>query len=259
MRTRATLDELLARPGRVLGSWSQIASPDLVETLGRAGFAFTIIDCEHGAFGIETAAALIRAADAAAIAPLVRIPRGDAVMAGKALDAGAVGVLAPGVESAAEAQALCAATRFAPGGSRGACPIVRAAGHSLQPWDAFVAQQDGNGLLVMLETAAAIEQCEAIVAVEGIKAVVAGPFDLSVSCGLEGDYRHPRVQAALERVLGAAMAHAVPLVMPVFAPDEPTLRELVGYWSARGVRHFAVGADKIFFAQAAARFRAWAS
>jgi 4-hydroxy-2-oxoheptanedioate aldolase len=258
-RLRTTLDELHQRQGRVLGTWTQIAHADLIDALGAAGYHFTIIDTEHGAFGIETAESLIRACEAAALVPLVRVPRGDTTSIYKALDAGAAGVLVPSIESADEAQAAVDAATFAPRGRRGACPIVRAANHSALPWRAFASRQAGNGVLLMVETAAGLEHCEAICAVPGVKALVVGPFDLSVSLGHGGDVQAAAVQEGVQRLIAAARAAALPVWMPVFSPDETVLSADIKRWGAQGIRHFAIGADKIIVSAALARYLAAAA
>lgn len=253
----STLDALLARDGTVVGTWSQLATADAIDVLGAAGYHFTIIDCEHGAFGIETAEGLIRAAEAAGVVPLVRVPRGDTVATCKALDAGAAGVLAPSVESADEARAMVAATRFAPEGTRGACPIVRAAAHSATAWSAFVDAQRGNGLVAMIETAAGVAAADAICAVPGLKAVLVGPFDLSVSIGRAGEVDAPEVLAAIDRVLAAAACAQRPVIFPVFAAQRDAFAAQLARWRARGLRHVVVGADKIMLTQAARAYRGW--
>lgn len=259
MRARSTLDELLQRDGRVLGTWTQIAHADLIDALGIAGYDFTIIDTEHGAFGIETAESLIRACEAAGVVPLVRVPHGDTTSIYKALDAGAAGVLVPSIESVDEAQAMVDAATFAPRGRRGACPIVRAADHSAAQWRGFAEQQAGNGVLLMLETAAGLDQCEAICAVPGVKALVIGPFDLSVSLGHAGNVQAAQVQEAVQRLIAAARAVALPVCMPVFSPDEAQLAADIARWSSQGIRHFAIGADKIIVSSALARYLAAAT
>jgi 4-hydroxy-2-oxoheptanedioate aldolase len=252
---RITLDDLHAHSGAVIGTWSQMASGDVIDALGAAGYHFTIIDTEHGAFGIETAEQMIRACEAAGLAALVRVPRGDTTALYKSLDAGAAGVVLPSVASADEAQRLVAAARFAPEGQRGACPIVRAADHSAQPWPAFTARQQGTGVIAMIETAEGLAQCEAICATPGLKALMLGPFDLSVSLGEAGNVKAASVQAALDRLIAAAQAARLPVWMPVFSADETVLRADIAHWQARGIRHFAIGADKIVLAQALARYR----
>lgn len=248
-----------ADEGLVLGTWTQFSDPAFIDLLGAAGYAFTIIDGEHGSFGLETAAALIRACDAARIAPLVRVPRGDTSWIGKALDAGAAGIVSPGCESADEASALTRALRFAPHGTRGACPIVRAAGHSLAPWPRVVAAQDDLLSIALIETPQGVANCEAIVATPGLGGVMAGPFDLSVAMGCGGDVEHAAVRQALDRVLAAARAARVPAWMPVFAAERDALQSQVRRWAQHGVRHFVVGADKIVAGHALVEYRRWSS
>jgi 4-hydroxy-2-oxoheptanedioate aldolase len=259
MKTRATLDALLRKSGRVLGTWTQFADPDLIDALGHAGFDYTIIDCEHGPFGIETAAQLIRACEAAGIAPLVRVPKGDTVSCYKALDAGAAGILAPCMESAEEALRMVDSTRFAPYGERGACPIVRSAHHSAAAWKDFAQQQEGVGLIAMIESPEGVSQATAICATPGLKAVMLGPFDLSVAMGHAGDHQHPKVQQAMAQVLVAAHMAGCPVFVPVFAPEQAALQDQMGRWAALGIRYFAVGADKIIVSHAMAQYRQWAA
>jgi 4-hydroxy-2-oxoheptanedioate aldolase len=259
MKKRLTLDDLLSRSGRVLGTWTQFTDPDVIDVLGQTGFDFTIIDCEHGAFGIETAVQLIRACEAAGIAPLVRVPKGDTVSAYKALDAGAAGVLAPNVQDAQEAQRMVDAARFAPQGARGACPIVRAAGHSAAAWQQFAGQQDQVGVVAMIESPEGVSSAKAICATPGLKAIMLGPFDLSVAMGHVGNHQHPEVQTAIEKVLAAAQAAHCPVMMPVFSAEQASLQTQLAHWGGKRIRHFAVGADKIIVAHAFAQYRSWAA
>jgi 4-hydroxy-2-oxoheptanedioate aldolase len=119
-------------------------------------------------------------------------------------------------------------------------------------WRDFVAAQQGNGLIAMIETPDGVAAADAICETPGVKAVLLGPFDLSVAMGHEGEVRASAVQAALERVVAAARAAGMPLWMPVFCSDVPQFRAQLARWRAHGVRHFAIGADKIFLAQALA-------
>jgi 4-hydroxy-2-oxoheptanedioate aldolase len=251
---RRSFQDLLAK-GSSLGTWSQIMSPEIVDMLGAAGLDFAIVDCEHGAFGIETAENLVRACDAAGLAPLVRAPSPDPSFVGRALDAGAAAVVMPGIATATQARAAVAAARFAPEGTRGACPCVRAGGHFITDWRAYVgAQGRETGVMALVETVEGLQNIEAICATEGLLALVIGPFDLSVSLGLQGDYRHADVQAAIDRMLAAAKASALPVIAPIFNPDIAEARRQQAEWRAKGVSHFVVGTDKIIFADAVRRY-----
>lgn len=243
----------LGRPA--LGTWTQVPSAELVDMLGAAGLDFTIVDCEHGAFDLAQAEGLFRACDAAGIAPLARAPMLDPGWIARALDAGAEAVVVPGLASAEAARAAVAATRFAPEGTRGACPCVRAGGHFIRDWRAHEAAERAKGVIALVETAEGIAQAEAICATPGLRGLLAGPFDLSVSLGLHGDYRHPRVEAAMDRLAGAARANGLPLIAPVFDPDTAEAQRQRDAWTERGASMFAIATDKILFTTAVAHYR----
>jgi 4-hydroxy-2-oxoheptanedioate aldolase len=252
---RHSFPDLLALPRPALGTWSQIASEECVDMLGGAGLDFTIIDCEHGAFGIETAERLIRACDANGLVPLVRVLAADPALVGQALDAGAAAVVVPGVASAAEARMLVAATRFAPEGTRGACPCVRAGHHFIRDWRAYAGRQRAEvGVVALVETRAGLDAIEDICAVEGLLALLIGPFDLSVSLAHAGDYLHPEVQQAIDRMMEAAKFNSLPVIAPIFNPDAAEARRQQEAWIARGAHSFVIGTDKILFADAVRRY-----
>ncbi|MBN8535187.1 MAG: hypothetical protein J0L51_13985 [Rhizobiales bacterium] len=241
----------LIRQGHSLGTWSQVASAEMIDMLGAARLDFTIVDCEHGAFGIETAENLFRACDANGLVPIVRAPSPDAGFVGRALDAGAAAVVLPQIASAAQARARVAAARFAPEGTRGACPCVRAGGHFIPDWRGYAQRQrHETGVIALVETAEGLAEIEAITKVEGLLALLIGPFDLSVSLGHEGDYRAPAVQDALARMVKAAHAASLPVIAPIFNPDLAEARRQQAEWQAQGVRHIVFGTDKIVFADA---------
>lgn len=255
--SRRTFQDLLALGRPAIGTWSQIRAEEVLDMLGAAGLDFTILDCEHGAFGLETAERLIRACDANGLVPIVRAPSVDTLFIGNAFDAGAAAVLVPAVSTAEQARAIVAASRFAPEGTRGACPCVRAGDHFVRDWRAYAGRQRAEALvLALIETRAGLEACEEICATEGLGGVLIGPFDLSVSLGHAGDYRHAEVQTGLDRIVAAARANGLPVIVPVFDPDPTEARRQGEAWLARGATMLAVGTDKIMLADAARRYRA---
>jgi len=238
--------DILNAPQGAFGTWTQIASPELLDMLGTAHFDFTIIDAEHGSFGFETVEALIRGCRANGLAPLVRVPSIDAVWIGKCLDMGAAAIVVPGIASADDAQRAIAATRFAPQGTRGACPCVGAGDHYITDWPAFRMRQHADpGVIALVETQAGLDAIDAICACPGLRALLIGPFDLSVSLGFDGNYQAPVVRDAIETMITAAHRHALSVMMPVFSPETASARRQVDDWRGRGVRLFVVGTDKI--------------
>jgi len=155
---------------------------------------------------------------------------------GAVLDVGADGVLVPRVHSAADAAAVVDAARFAPDGSRGANPYVRAADFSAGPeWFAEANRQ--VAVMIMVEGVAAVSGVTEILKVPGLDGVFLGPVDLSHSLGVPGQVEHPAVVDTLERVAGLAGAGGVGA--GVFAADPAR----VPLWWRRGVPMVACGVD----------------
>jgi len=191
----------------LLGTFLRIKSPELVEIMGYAGFDFVIIDCEHGAIGIESLTHLVRAAESAGISPLVRVACNRDIDIFKALDAGAEGILIPRVGSVAEAERAVAAAKFAPEGKRGACPRVRAAHYTATASDAYFAgSNETTCLIVLIESPEGAAAVPDILQVKGIDAILVGASDLSHAAGVPGQLDHPLVQAKIDGMIAAAAA-----------------------------------------------------
>jgi 4-hydroxy-2-oxoheptanedioate aldolase len=245
------LADIFGPRARTFGTWSQIHSPEVIDMLGLNGFDFIVIDCQHGPFGIETAERMARAAGASGLAAAVRVSRLDEVEILKALDAGISHVVVPDVTSAAQAERAVAATRFAPHGMRGACPCVRSGGHFVRDWRDYAEQEEARtGAVALVESVDGLKEIEAIADTPGLAALMAGPFDLSVSMGLRGDWRAAPVRDALRRLVAAGRERGLPVVMPVFSPDPDECRDLVHGWTEEGVTCFMLGSDKILIANA---------
>jgi 4-hydroxy-2-oxoheptanedioate aldolase len=202
---------------QLIAAWLDLGSPATAELTAAAGFDAVIVDLEHGA-GDEAAA---RGQIAAAGGPvLVRTPEGGA-QAGRMLDAGAAGVIFPRVGSAGEARELAAAVRYA--GGRGVSPFARSnrwgagGGAWREEADAAVA------CLVQIERASALDDAEAIAALDDVDALFMGPADLSNDLGLAPDLAGAELRAAAERIAGAAAAQgkaaAIHLPGPELAAD----------------------------------------
>src|SRR5690606_35051870 len=137
--------------------------------------------------------------------PFARVPNLDKSIIGRVLDLGARGIVLPHASIERSEQALRYA-RYAPAGTRSACPMIRAAGYMPADWPLFAEQSNSNvHVIPLIEDMKGLEECEVILATDGVDMVFVGPFDLSISMGLPGaDYRHPRMQSALARITRAA-------------------------------------------------------
>ncbi|GAA5236689.1 HpcH/HpaI aldolase family protein [Verticiella sediminum] len=247
--------------GRLLaGPVMQVASPELIEMAGAAGFDFVWIDCEHGAFHLETAVHMLRAADAVGLTALVRVPDQTPSLIMRVLDAGAQGVVVPNVSDGAQAQAVVDAARYRQdGGSgrRGACPGTRASWHQTEDWPAFSRQANADVLVwVLIESPAAVRNIDEILQVPHLDGVALGPFDLAHDMGFPGEVDHPEVQASLDEVVNRAQERGVEVIASLFSPDPQGMARERARWAARGIRLFSIGSDRRLIVRAMRERRA---
>ena len=240
------LGDLLAGDRPAIGTWNQIPAPEVIDLIGWSGFDFAVIDCEHGAFGLREAEAQARACDAVNLAPVVRAPCADPVWIGRALDAGIPHVLVPDVRDPGTLAACVARTRFAPRGTRGACPCVRSGRHVVRDWPDYARTQEvETGILALIESVEGLNALDELLNVGGVACWMLGPFDLAVSMGREGDWRHPEVGAALEDAADQILKRGGILSIPVFAEDPEECQALAERWINQGARLILIGTDKI--------------
>lgn len=237
------------KKGMAIGTFIQNNSPENCEIAANAGLDFVIIDMEHGSFGIEAAANMIRAAEAAGAAPFIRIAEYSRSTVLKALDAGAVGILVPNASSAAHVQEVVAATQYAPLGTRGACPCVRSTAHGMREWNACTEWASANIMVVaLIETKEGLENFAEIVQVKGLSAVGVGQFDLSMSMGLDGDHQHPDVVRKQNEMNALALANGVDVLGAIFDSEPAAVQASVARWRGHGARMLAISGDRFALA-----------
>ncbi|MGV9800892.1 HpcH/HpaI aldolase family protein [Mycobacterium sp. NPDC003449] len=230
------------------GTWVQTRSAEACEAAAATGFDFVVVDMQHGPHSVSEAATLLRGIHAYGASPVVRLPDSSPRLVGHLLDAGAHGILAPDLRTADDARAVVEAARYAPDGTRGACPTVPATAHGAIPWAEYRSWADEQVMVWgLIETPDAVENIEKIVAT-GLHAVVLGPFDLAMALGLDGDVTHPDVVAGLARVTAAATAAGVETVAVLF--DEVTrIADGAQAWLDRGCRIITASSDRWCLAQ----------
>jgi 4-hydroxy-2-oxoheptanedioate aldolase len=191
-----------------LGAWCMIPTSLTAEILAKGGFDWVLVDMQHGCMDYQTAVEMIRAIDLAEITPIVRVPWNEPGIVGRMLDAGAMGIVAPMINSVAEARQLVDACRYPPLGKRSLGPVRVGArdGMGYVP-----SANDRISVIPMIETAEALAAVEDIAAVAGVDALFVGPFDLSFSLGLPpGDNDgKPAFDNAISRVNAAAKARGI--------------------------------------------------
>lgn len=211
------------RNGRcTIGSWITLAHPAIAEIMARAGFDWLVVDMEHSVLTIREAEELIRIIDLCGVTPLVRLSANDPVQIKRVMDAGAHGVIVPMVNSAAEAKQAVAAVHYPPKGRRGV-GLARAQGYGTS-FDRYLDWVNrGPLVIVQIEHIDAVNNMEAILAVEGVDGFIIGPYDLSGSLGVPGEFDHPFMKNAMQRIetVKAASGKA-----PGIHVIEPNLDEL---------------------------------
>jgi 4-hydroxy-2-oxoheptanedioate aldolase len=189
-----------------------IPSPQLVEMVGRLGFDWVLIDCEHGTISLETVELLVMAAEVSGLTPIARPWRNseDAIL--RLMDRGVMGVQVPHVNTAADARRAVEAVKYHPLGKRGLAAGTRPAGYGLGVTAGEYVEWANRETLVcvQLEEAEALGNLGEILRVEGVDVFFVGPSDLSQSMGYPGQTSHPEVQAAIDgafaAIVGAAKA-----------------------------------------------------
>ncbi|MEV1129971.1 HpcH/HpaI aldolase/citrate lyase family protein [Agromyces sp. NPDC049794] len=240
-----TFAERLAASDRPLaGMWVCSGSPLIAEIAAGSGLDWLLIDGEHSPNSLESILAQLQAVAAYPATSLVRPPYGDVVTIKQYLDLGVQNLLVPMVDSAAHAAEMVRAVRYPPAGVRGVGSALARASRWNRVPEYLADAASTISLTVQIESAAAVEHVEEILAVDGVDAIFVGPSDLAASMGLLGQQEHPDVVAAAERCIQAAVAAGKPAGVNAFAPA------VADRYLDAGASFVLVGADVAMLARA---------
>lgn len=220
--------EALAAGDPQVGCWLTLGSADATEVAAGSGFDWLLIDMEHSPNDLTQVVGHLRAAQGGTAEPVVRVPWNEPVIVKRLLDQGARSLMFPNVQSAAEARAAVAATRYPPDGIRGVAGTSRATDYGRR---AGYAGRAGEELcvIVQLETGAAIEASAEIAAVPGVDGVFIGPNDLAASLGVMGQLAAPPLTDAIDRALAAARTAGKAVGILDFNPASASTRFGAGF------------------------------
>lgn len=194
-----TLKEKLRNKELTLGSWITLGHPAIAEMMAQAGFDWLTVDMEHSAITEHQAQQLIQTIELCGVTPLVRVGHNDPTIIKRVMDAGSHGVIVPMVNSREEAQRAVASVKYPPLGFRGV-GLARAQKYGADFEGYRQWNESQSVVIVQVEHIKAVENLEAILSVEGVDGFIVGPYDLSGSLGVPGQFDHPEVVAALDRV-----------------------------------------------------------
>ena len=250
-RSSAHLRGRWAQDQPVFGLWTGLADPAVAELEATSPFDYVCVDLQHGVSTFSELPHMLQAMRAAGRAPIVRVPVNEAATIMRALDTGACAALVPMVNSADDAARAVAACRFPPEGERSWGPMwgdVRDDG-ALPPEE----QNAASICIVMVETAAGMDDLEAIAAVPGLDGIYIGPNDLALSCGYGREtYRTSTdVDAMIQRIVDVCRDRGI--VAGLHCSDI----DMAAHWAARGARMLTAATDTTLLRGAISR--AWSA
>lgn len=221
-----------------IGSWITLGNTSIAEILAHAGYDWLVVDLEHTTISIEQAGELIRVIDLCGVAPLVRLTSNHPDQIKRVMDAGAHGIVVPMVNSVDDAVRAVASTRYAPQGIRGV-GLARAQKFGPGFSDYLKWQKDGPVVIVQIEHQDALDQLESIFSVPGVDGFIIGPYDLSCSMGMPGEFDRPEFKEAMNRILLTGLKMNFPAGLHIVEPDQSRLRQVI----AEGYRFIAYSVD----------------
>ena len=200
------LNDKRADGGKALGCWLHLASPIAAEIIALAGYDFVIIDHEHGPGHYLEATSMLQAVSATPAATLIRVPWNDSVHLKRALDTGVDGVVIPYVCTGEEAKRAVDGCFYPPAGSRGMAHVLcRASNYGMNAEEYARDLRQNLTIVCMIETPEGVRNIPAIAGVDGVGVVFIGPFDLSSSMGIAGNFDHPDYRSQLAEAEAAIL------------------------------------------------------
>ena len=208
-----------------IGSWMQIPHGSVAEIMGAAGYDWVAVDMEHGSVSVAQLPDLFRSLELGNTLPLVRVAEGAARDCQQALDAGAGGIIVPNIKSADHLIAVRDACRWPPAGKRGVgFSRANLFGGNFR---SYTEEAQAPLLVAMLEDVRALDELDSILAVEGLDAVLLGPYDLSASLHQTAKFNHPHYLRALKTILRKAQTFSIPLGIHVVEPSTTELKKRI--------------------------------
>jgi 4-hydroxy-2-oxoheptanedioate aldolase len=224
----------------VYSGWCTLGSPIVAESVAREGFVAVALDAQHGLWDAASVPAGIAAVHHTGATPIVRVPLNDFGFVSRALDLGAEAIIAPMINSAADARVFASVAKYPPLGERSWGPTRAMSLQGMSIATDYLREANAGTLtLAMIETPRALANADAIAATPGIDALFVGPYDLStsLSAGKAQDINAPEVDKAIDTICAAAVkAGKIP---GIYCRDAERARAM----TKRGFKFIAVGND----------------
>ena len=232
-----------------IGTWQQIPHASISEILGHAGYDWVAVDIEHGSVGVDQLPDLFRAIELGGTLPLARIAESKTKDCKQALDAGAGGIIAPMVENAEQLKMVRNACNWPPTGTRGVA--FSRANLFGKNFDSYTEEAQSPLLIAQIEHINAVNNLPDILQVEGLDAIMIGPYDLSASMGLTAEFENKEFLATMDQIMKLCQQYDVPCGDHVVQPDQKLLEKRI----KEGYKFLAYSIDAVFVYKLGARPR----
>ena len=217
---------------------TQLSSAELARMFGAAGMDWVFLDSEHSPFSSDTLHRLLRAYRMTDVTAVVRVCDFQYDLVARALDSGAEGIIFPRCEDPQQLARAVRGAKFPPDGHRGFGMGPAQVGYQNAGFDEIVEHCNSETLMIaQIESVTALERLPELAAVRGLDALLVGPADLSISLGVGGQWRHPRLVAAIDRVVEACQQAGRWPAIQVRDAD------LASFWIGRGMRLVGCSSD----------------
>ena len=227
-----------------IGSWISFGFTQNCEIMAKAGFDWLVIDMEHTAIDYNQCLNLIQIIESNGVTPLVRVGKNDPLYIKRAMDAGAYGVIVPMVNTVKDAHKAIDALYYPPAGSRGV-GLGRAQNYGVG-FDAYKEWADKETIFIpQIEHIESVNNLEDILAIEHVDGFIIGPYDLSGSLGVPGQWEHTSVTQALDKVKSILEENHKPGGYHVVHSNHQELKQRI----KEGYKFIAYGDDMVFFAE----------
>jgi len=200
MNKENLLRKKINKSDSVIGTWSSLSSPNVISVLGATDLDFVVIDMEHGSMSFETVENMVRAAEAADIAPIIRVSDNDQQIILRALETGSRSIMVPHIENVKDASSVVESCYYFPDGRRGLSPYTRIHNFTHDELsDSLQYENQETFIGILVEGKVGLSNLEDIIKVKGIDLIYLGLFDICQSVGLPGRLDHPKVIYEIER------------------------------------------------------------
>lgn len=221
-----------------IGSWITLGDIAIGEILSNAGYDWLVVDLEHSTITMEQAGDLIRVIDLSGVTPLVRLTSNSEEQVKRVMDAGAHGIIVPMVNTREEAERAVGSTRYGPQGSRGV-GLARAQGYGAKFREYLNWQKNEPIVIVQIEDQKALVNLEEIFSTEGVDGFIIGPYDLSCSMSIPGEFEHPDFLDVMEYIRSTGQKMGCTSGLHIVEPDIERLRQVID----EGYRFIAYSVD----------------